>query len=316
MRRLLNRRRLVGLGAVVAFVLALAALGAVSRSSSSNGAGVTAASQVPYSPWYWTMAVSPTDPNVILLATSSGLYRSSDGAKTWKPTGPKNINMTSVVQSGTSMFAGGVPGLNPVARNGAGRTAPDGKGVLAVSTDEGKTWKTLHPTGLPSATIQALAVDPAKSTTLYVLLNDGRLYRSADGARSFKLTSPKIGAPPWALVVADGGSFVAGDMDSGGFASANGKTWQKTPFTDSRGTRMVMEYAVEPNDPAKVIMTSMGIEESTDAGKTWHLVLKSNVMFGPVAWAPGTSGVAYAIGFDRSFWRTADGGKTWTQISS
>jgi photosystem II stability/assembly factor-like uncharacterized protein len=54
---------------------------------------------------------------------------------------------------------------------------------------------------------------------------------------------------------------------------------------------------------------------STDAGKTWHLSLKSRLMFGPVAWAPSASQVAYAVGFDRSFWRSADGGSTWTKVS-
>jgi photosystem II stability/assembly factor-like uncharacterized protein len=91
--------------------------------------------------------------------------------------------------------------------------------------------------------------------------------------------------------------------------------WQKTPFVDSRGGKMVMEYAVQPTDTAHVLMTSVGIESSSDGGKTWHLALKSNVMFGPVAWAPSASDVAYAIGFDRSFWRSGDGGKTWAKVS-
>ena len=150
---------------------------------------------------------------------------------------------------------------------------------------------------------------------LYALLNNGKLYRSTDGARSFRLVSQKIGAPPWALAVAQSGHLVAGDMDSGGFLSTNGKVWQKTPFVDSRGGKMVMEYAVQPTDTAHVLMTSVGIESSSDGGKTWHLALKSNVMFGPVAWAPSASDVAYAIGFDRSFWRSDDGGKTWAKVS-
>jgi photosystem II stability/assembly factor-like uncharacterized protein len=78
---------------------------------------------------------------------------------------------------------------------------------------------------------------------------------------------------------------------------------------------MVMEYAVQPADATRVIMTSVGIEMSTDGGKSWHVALKSKVMFGPVAWAPSASDVAYAIGFDRSFWRSEDGGQTWKQIS-
>lgn len=261
------------------------------------------------------MAVSPSDPNVLLLGTSSGIYRSSDGAKTWKPVGPQGVNTTSLVAAGSSIFAGGVPGPNPVIRKGKGRTAPDGPAVFASSTDGGKTWRTLHPDGLPNVTVQALAVDPAKANVLYALLNSGKLYRSTDGARSFKIVSPKIGAAPWALAVTQSGQFVAGDMDNGGYRSTNGKVWQRTPFSDSAGGRMVMEYAVQPTEATRVLMTSVGIEISTDAGKTWHLALKSHLMFGPVAWAPSAAQVAYAVGFDRSFWRSADGGNTWAKVS-
>jgi photosystem II stability/assembly factor-like uncharacterized protein len=62
-------------------------------------------------------------------------------------------------------------------------------------------------------------------------------------------------------------------------------------------------------------MTSVGIEMSTDGGKTWHLSLKSNVMFGPVAWVATKPTVAYAVGFDRSFWRSDDRGASWTRVS-
>jgi photosystem II stability/assembly factor-like uncharacterized protein len=313
--RLVTRTRAVAAVTVAAFAAAFFGIGAVSKSSPGS-TGVTAASQVPFAPWYWTMVVAPDDPNVIVLGTNNGLYRSADGAKTWQPTGPRGVNSTSLVVSGRDMYLGGVPGPNPIVRNATGRTAPSGRGVLAVSRDDGKTWLVLHPRGLPSVTIQALAVDPANSANLYALLNTGQLFRSSDGAKSFTVVSRRIGAPPWALAITQDGRYVAGDMDSGGFTSPDGKSWRRTPFTDGRGGRMVMEYAVSPGDAAHVLMTSVGIELSTDGGKTWHPSLKSSVMFGPVAFAPKTTTVAYAIGFDRSFWRSDDGGKTWRQVSA
>jgi photosystem II stability/assembly factor-like uncharacterized protein len=303
---------------VAAFVAAFFALGAVSKSSPASSLAVSpgGAGQVPFEAWYWTMIVAPSDPNVLLLATNSGILRSADGGKTWKAAGLKTVNTTSLAQVGKSVYAAGVTGPNPVARKGGGRTAPDGHGVFAASTDEGKTWRTLHPGGLPATTVQALAVDPASSdTAVYALMNDGKLYRSADGARSFQLLSAKVGISPWALAVTGGGQFVGGDMDSGGFRSANGKAWLRTPFKDGRGGRMVMEYAVNPGDANKVLMSSVGIEQSTDGGKTWHTALKSSVMFGPIAFAPSQSEVAYAVGFDRSLWRSEDGGATWKQLS-
>jgi photosystem II stability/assembly factor-like uncharacterized protein len=312
---LFTRARLVAATWVVAFLAVIAGLGAVSNSS-PPAAPVVAG--VPNATWYWTMVVPPADPNAFVLGTSNGVYRSADRGKTWQQTGLAGVSTTSLVQAGSSIFAGGVP-VTPTAppwvRKGTFRTAPDGTAVLATSTDEGKSWHQLHPSGLPNTSIQSLAVDPAHPTVLYALLNTGGLYRSSDGARSFRLVSTKLGVAPWALAITKKSQLVVGDMDLGSHVSTNGKAWSQAPFTDTQGGRMVMEYAVQPNDPARVLMSSRGIQISTDAGRSWHLALNSQVMFGPVAYTPTKPGVAFAIGFDRSIWRSDDGGKSWKQIA-
>ncbi len=324
MKKLFARRWLVVVTVIAAFAIVLGAVGLISRATSSTATpAVTVAPAVtptlPAVTWYWTMAVSPTDPNVLALGTSNGVYRSADGGKTWTQTGLKGINTTSVVQSGNSFFAAGVHSAftaGPVVTTTKGglseRSAPPGPAVFAASTDGGKTWQTIHPTGLPTVAVQSLSVDPSDSKTVYALTTNGAFYKSSDGAHSFAVVSPKLGIPPWALAVTHGTNFVGGDMDNGAHISTNGKTWTATPFTDGRGTHMVMEYAVQPGDTTRIIMSSVGIQLSTDGGKTWSPALKSTVMFGPIAWAPGSSGVAYAAGFDGSLWHTTDNGKTWT----
>jgi photosystem II stability/assembly factor-like uncharacterized protein len=311
--RIVTRKRVVVAGLVAAWAGVFAGIGALSKSTPAG-----AAAALPFVPWYWSMAVSASDPNAIVLATSNGLYRSADGGKTWASAGPKNLDATSVVGAGSSIYAGGVTGaapVSPVIRKGSGRVAPDGAGVLALSPDGGKTWQVLHPRGLPSVTVQAMAADTANGTAVYVLLNTGSLYRSTDGARSFELLSSKFGVAPWALAITQNHLSLAGDMDGGPYASANGKAWKPTAFKDPRGGHMVMEYAVQPTDSTRVLMTSVGIVMSTNGGKTWHPSLKSTVMFGPVGWAPSKANTAYAVGFDRSVWRSDDGGKSWTKVA-
>ena len=193
----------------------------------------------------------------------------------------KGINTTSVVQSGNSFFAAGVHSAftaGPVVTTTKGglkeRSAPPGPAVFATSTDGGKTWQTIHPTGLPKVAVQSLSVDPSNSKTIYAITTNGAFYKSSDGAHSFAVVSPKLGIPPWALAVTQGTNFVSGDMDNGSHISTNGKTWTATPFTDGRGTHMVMEYAVQPGDTTRIIMSSVGIELSTDGGKTWSPALE------------------------------------------
>ena len=314
----LTRRRAAIVGCVALFLAAFFAIGAVSRSTpaSSTAAGATGA--VPSSQWYWTMAVSPTDPNVLVVGTASGLFRSEDGGKSWAPVGPKAFNATSVLQSGTDLIAAGGklgPTTSAITRTGPGRSAPVGPGLVATSGDGGKTWTVVHPAGLPSTSVQSLAAGTgSNASTIYAVLTNGRLYRSSDGAKTFELVSPKLEIPPWAIAATGNGGFVGGDMDTGAYQSPDGLRWTRTKYRDSRGSVMVMEYAVQPTDSKHVLMSAFGVEGSTDAGKSWHPVLKSNVMFGPIAWSSSSPNTAYAVGFDSSVWRTDDGGKSWKKV--
>ena len=155
-------------------------------------------------PWYWTMLVSPSDPNVLVLGTSKGLYRSADGGKSWAATGPEGHPRDEHRAGGRldrrrrrahdEPEPGRPEGRRAHRARRPGRRSPS-------STDDGKTWKELHPRGLPDVTVQALATDPKDGKTVYALLNNGKLYRSTDGAASFKLVSPSLGIAPWAIAV-------------------------------------------------------------------------------------------------------------------
>jgi photosystem II stability/assembly factor-like uncharacterized protein len=277
-----------------------------------------ACAEAPKVEWWWTLAVSASDPNTLVLGTSDGVYRSTDAGKTWRPDGLTGVDATSLVQVGSTLFVGGLrkpAGSKAVVIEAGAYTIPSGPGVLAASTDGGKTWRPLHPRGLPGLDVQALAADPVSSGGLFLLLRAGGLYRSTDGGSSFEMVTPRLGGPPWALAVTQGGHLVAGDMATGNYLSATGKHWQHTAFTDLKRSAMVMEYAVQPADQKRVLMTSYGVEMSPNAGKSWRVVLNSKVMFGPVAWAPSSSAVAYAIGWDRSVWRSDDGGRHWARTS-
>lgn len=279
----------------------------------------SASAKVPYAQWYWTMIVAHANPSVLILGTNAGIYRSTDGGATWQPIGPKNVNTTSLVESGGTMFAAGVSeasaNATPVSKIGDVYVVPSGPSVLFSSTNNGSTWRAIHPSGLPDVPVQALAVDPTDSQILYAVLKTGSIYRSTDDARSFAVLSSKIGGTPWALAITQGSHLVAGNMTNGNFVSSNATSWQSTEFTDPDGTHMVMEYAVSPTNLTRVLMTSYGIVMSSDGGKTWHVVLKSKVMFGPVAYSPTKPSLAYAIGFDGSLWRSDNGGTTWTKVS-
>jgi hypothetical protein len=280
-------------------------------------APAAAEAAVPASKWYWSLTVPSSNANVLLLGTGHGLYRSSNGGRSWQATGPAGLNATSIAQSGSTIFVAGVSqsrlAAPTIVTHGEYLVGP-GRAVFAESSDAGSTWRRISPKGLPAVTVQALAVDPANDQVVYAVLSNGAVYRSTDGGGSFGLVSRKVGGTPWTLAITAGGRLVAGDMTTGAYSSSDGVAWQRSSFADPKGGRMVMEYAVEPGDPTHVLMTSYGVLSSSDGGKTWQPSLKSKVMFGPVAWSPSAPNVAYAVGWDRSLWRTDNGGRTWKQV--
>jgi photosystem II stability/assembly factor-like uncharacterized protein len=276
-----------------------------------------AAGAVPFSSWYWSLAVPSSSPNVVLLGTSKGVFRSTDGGKSWAASGLAGVDTTSLVQVGSAILAGGArvsANAKPVSvKNGVYSVAP-GPAVLAESTDAGASWSDLHPKGLPDIGVQAIAVDPSNDKTIDVVLRNGALYGSTDGAQTFTRLASKVGGTPWALAITQAGRLVSGNMTTGNYVGLADQ-WQHTAFVDPRGTKMVMEYAVQPTSLEHVLMTSYGIVASNNGGKSWHVVLKSKVMFGPVTFSGSSPDVAYAVGFDQSFWRSSNGGVTWTKVS-
>lgn len=295
------------LGRLLATVIALAVVVSLPAVS---------AAAVPKANWYWSLVASHSNPKVLLLGTSNGLYRSADAGTTWRPAGFTGVNATSLAEAGNTIFLGGIhgsPSANPILTTNGNYLVSPGQGLLAASRDDGLTWKQLHPRGLPNLELAALAIDPAHPLTLYAVLRDGSLYRSTDDAGSFRLVSRAIGGTPWALAITQNSDLLGGNMSSGSYLSTDGTAWQHPPFVDSRGTHMVMEFAVDPTDPEHILMTSFGIMSSTDNGKSWHPTLKSKVMFGPVAYTHDAT-AAYAVGFDGSFWRSGDRGRTWTEV--
>jgi len=184
-----------------------------------------------------------------------------------------------------------------------------GHNVFAESTSGGKTWRNVQPSGLPSLDVHGLAVDPRDPKIVYAQIAMTGLYRSLNGGRSFKLVSSDVNGMMMAVTLTPAGRVIVGDMSRGIFVSSDGHRWLHT------ANGMVMALAVDPGDSDRVIATGRGIAISNDAGRTWGTVLRSKVMFGPVAWSPSNNNLVYAIGYDRSLWRSTDGGKHWQRFA-
>ncbi len=104
-------------------------------------------------------------PATIYAATLAGLYKTTDGARSWSRIAQSLADQMIIalaVDPGGVLYA-------------AGR-----KGIYK-STDHGTTWN-VHNDGLGSLNIRSLAVSPSNPSTIYAGTNGTGLYRSRDGA--------------------------------------------------------------------------------------------------------------------------------------
>lgn len=257
-----------------------------------TGEAPSASIGLPNTADYHSLLVAPNDPARILLGTHAGLYESQDGGHTWNKvalTGQDAMNLA----------------------RGDGETLwTAGHNVFAKSADGGTTWNDVRPQGLPTLDIHGFAVDPMKPQRLYAAVAGNGLFRSGDGGRSFTRISADVGGAVMALAITPDGRILAGDMEQGLLAGSDGGSgWEpvlKAP---------VMGLAVNPADPKTIVAGGPGILLSTDGGATWRQVLALEQGAGPVAWSQSDADVGYAVGFDRTLYRTNDRGRTWRPAS-
>src|SRR5207248_10632803 len=184
-----------------------------------------------------TIAVHPTKPNTVFLATSGGgLWRANDFGNfpTWFP-------LTDVLGSlaiGAMSLSTSVDATTgePIVWLGLGDFVDQPIGAVVKSADGGATWGTAialstaaHPVdGKPSSAtnVRDIKVDPNDSNNVFVATDNG-FYQSFDGGLTFNLVDlPNAGAFPllrentWQIVYLgqDAGTLKSQWMVSGVYA--------------------------------------------------------------------------------------------------
>jgi photosystem II stability/assembly factor-like uncharacterized protein len=291
------------------------------------------------------IAVAPSNPKVIYVGTGNpafrntfltgdGMYKSTDGGKTWKHIGLDRTGIISWI-----IVNPNDPNVVYAAAMGQGWVSNPERGVFK-STDGGETWKKVLYVDDKTGAI-SLAMDPSNPQVLYAtmwqayrrhwMLSSGGpgsgIYKTTDGGERWSDISHHPGLPRgiWGIntvAVAPSDPSIVYEMmqvkyrgQIGGlFRSDNGgQSWKlmnNRPAITQRAMYYMRVY-VDPKDPNKIYLPNTSIQVSRDGGRTLSRMQPphgDNHAF----WINPDDPNLFIEGNDGGASVTRDGGKTWS----
>lgn len=255
---------------------------------------------LPDTPDYHSLIVAPDDPDKLFLGTHAGLFSSSDGGASWRHTGAIQgdaMNLARDASDDELLYAAGHQ-------------------LFQRSEDGGATWndiplddaiaETRVIDGSKAVDIHGFAADPARPGTVYAAVANRGLYRSRDRGDTFiKLSDTGAAGFGVALTDTKPQRIYLADTRQGLLVSTDdGKNWD--PLQQG-----VISVAISPTDPTRVLAAGKAIYLSANGKSFKEVRAGPKDGFGPVVFAPSDPSRAYAVGYDRVFYVSKDGGNTW-----
>lgn len=252
------------------------------------------------------LAFDRLDPRIIFAGTSSGgVFRSLDGAHTWRPAN------TGI--AGETVVGIAVGPLTPSRLYAATAAA----GVFR-STNRGLSWQACN-TGLDTLALRAIAIDPANPATLLVASFGGGVFRSDDACASWRPYSAGLDDAFVLALATDAGlrarpaSFYAGTQ-SGLFRMqpGSGRWLRISPLP-----WYVQDVLVDPaSGTIHLAAPGDGVFVSRDDGRSWTDANTglADLMVTGLALAP--DGTLYARTESGALFASSDGARSWHAVAA
>jgi photosystem II stability/assembly factor-like uncharacterized protein len=293
------------------------------------------------------IVVHPKNPDIVFVAASGklysenpdrGVYRSTDGGKTWTKTLDHKVDGREIGAIDIAMDPSNPNVLYAATYDKVRRPWTFGEGgpgsALFKSTDGGATWRQLT-TGLPTGMLGRIGISIARSDpkTVYAVIENANsrtvppeerrkrlaegfgdnsigdeFYRSDDaGATWRKVAPPEPATTPAAAGRGEAGAARGGAADApppqGGGRGRGGFSGGNPPYYYG-------QIRVDPKNKEHVYLLSVGVTHTTDGGKTWS----SAFGFGGdnhALWIDPNDSDHMLLGHDHGMGVTFDAGRTW-----
>ena len=261
------------------------------------------------------LALDPRSPNVLYAGTGLGVFKTTDGARTW------TLASTGIDLGGGlahRMYEGFIwaIAIDPLHTS----TVYAAGGGVWKSTNGGASWKRVLRNGAVN-----LGIDPRRPETVYASgmkswgsgATRNSVYKTVDGGGSWRATGPRglsdnyFGHPIVVHRRAPGTVYAGGSR--GLFASTNqGRTWRKLRSTSA--PERVDAIALDPLR-ANVLYAGgweTGLVKSEDGGLTWSRLSLDMRYVQTIAIDPTRPQTIYAGG--AGIGKSTDGGDSWHRL--
>jgi photosystem II stability/assembly factor-like uncharacterized protein len=236
------------------------------------------------------------NPNEGLAATAGGdIYRTTNGADSWARVYDGSAELSGVLFTASRAVAVGVGG------------------TFLVSADGGATWtRPASDPGAPAPPAEAFTgVRCASATVCLITAGTSRVWRTADGGRSFEDTGVFNGvaldyASATRAVTVGGLGQTQISNDGGQTFGQLGRRISETFFTRVRATSADVAHAVGSRGT---------LARTLDGGETWENVGVATSQDVVDAWFPTTS-VGYALDTNGGLFRTENGAGSWSILDT
>lgn len=253
-----------------------------------------------------SVALNPSDPNVVYAGTKRGVFKSTDGGNQWvlKPAS--------------------IPGTEDLAIDPSDPHVIYSVPSAFKSTDAGETWENISsglidPFNLQSILVHAIAVNPTSPNILYAGSFSG-VFKSTNRGRKWTKVSFDVGNEnvfSLGINPADPNVMYAGASRL--YKSTDGGTsWSRS--TDISTGGRVNSIAIQPSQPNVMYLGTVGgVLASTDAGANWtRLAVQTETrsfIVNAVEVSPSSPNILYAGTSGGGVFRSGDRGTTWKQVN-
>lgn len=186
-----------------------------------------------------SLADSPVSEDTLIAGSMAGIHRSTDGGATWTVAQglPPQPMVFKVSMGATRAYASVVTSQPPTYTN-------TGHGVYR-STDNGATWVPAN-TGIETALVQAMALDPLNDQRLYAVLPDA-IFRTLDAGATWNAVS-------WPRFIPTGGNLISLDpVNPSILYAANGNSVDRS-IDDGTTWEQLRSNSYPPKQPTSILV--------------------------------------------------------------